>query len=271
MSYRKPAPLYIPTPPPSPVPPAFEAVPLTEEKDPKEIPPLPDNWREILSSKVSGRNDSTQTFEPGSNEDELEQVDIPAQAPTVPEKPPQYSTPIVNDELVRSQPSPQGHQSPNLRSPRARGLPREYRPPTPPLPSQSVRQLDTDIEDAPPNSRTPPPRKLYHTGSSLNIPSNFHHHPIARGSSLRTTTSFRTEETMGSWNALSTRQTSPGMRTLTDVTMYSYPTSWKNAVNASNIKTDNTLELEDEVSCWEAAGGLGTWAKKVLESLVVCK
>lgn len=127
MSYRKPAPLYIPTPPPSPVPPAFEAVPLTEEKDPKEIPPLPDNWREILSSKVSGRNDSTQTFEPGSNEDELEQVDIPAQAPTVPEKPPQYSTPIVNDELVRSQPSPQGHQSPNLRSPRARGLPRVCR------------------------------------------------------------------------------------------------------------------------------------------------
>ncbi|KIM46118.1 hypothetical protein M413DRAFT_441178 [Hebeloma cylindrosporum] len=40
MSYRKPAPVYIPTPPPSPVPPAFEAVPLTEEKDPKEIPPV---------------------------------------------------------------------------------------------------------------------------------------------------------------------------------------------------------------------------------------
>lgn len=81
---------------------------------------------------------------------------------------------------------------------------------------------------------------------------------------------------MGSWNPLSTRQASPGMGTLTDVTMYSYPTllMQKNAVTASTIKTDKTLgarELEGEVSCWEAAGGLGTWAKKVLDFLVVCK
>jgi hypothetical protein len=80
---------------------------------------------------------------------------------------------------------------------------------------------------------------------------------------------------MGSWNPLSTRQTSPGMGTLTDVTMYSYPTllMQKNAVNASSTnKTDHTLgELEGEISCWEAAGGLGTWAKKVLDFLAVCK
>lgn len=64
------------------------------------------------------------------------------------------------------------------------------------------------------------------------------------------------------------------MGTLTDVTMYSYPTllMQKNTVNASTIKTDNTLgEPEGEVSCLEAAGGLGTWAKKVLDFLVVCK
>jgi len=76
---------------------------------------------------------------------------------------------------------------------------------------------------------------------------------------------------MGSWNPLSTRQTSPGMGTLTDVTMYSYPTQWRNAGNASTIKTGNTLaQSEDEVSCW-AAGGLGTWAKKVLDFLAICK
>jgi len=265
MSYRKPAPVYIPSPPPSP---PASAVPSTREKDGKEIPPLPDNWQEVLSFKASERNMSTQTFEPltGSSDDQLE-LDTTEQAPVVPEKPPRYSTNLISDESVRSLAIPQAHQLPNVRTTRARGLPREYRPPTPPLPSQNMRALDIVAGDGPPISVTPPLRKLYPTGSSLSI-FNHHHQPIARGSSLRTTPSFRTEETMGSWYPLSTRQTSRGMGTLTDVTMYGQ----KRAINASTIMTENTLaESIVEVSCWEAAGGLGELAKKVLDFLFVCK
>jgi hypothetical protein len=45
---------------------------------------LPANWREILSSKASEHNMSTQTFEPltGSGDDQLE-LDIAEQAPVV--------------------------------------------------------------------------------------------------------------------------------------------------------------------------------------------
>ena len=61
------------------------------------------------------------------------------------------------------------------------------------------------------------------------------------------------------------------MGTLTDVTMYGYPAlmEQKRALNASTIKTDDTLaESIVEISCWEATVAL---AKKVLDFLVVSK
>ncbi|PPR07038.1 hypothetical protein CVT26_005239 [Gymnopilus dilepis] len=58
MSYRKPVPEYIPSPPSSPL---HESDPVAQEPE-KDLPPLPQNWREVVAAKImQASSDTTHT------------------------------------------------------------------------------------------------------------------------------------------------------------------------------------------------------------------
>ncbi|KAJ3505890.1 hypothetical protein NLJ89_g7176 [Agrocybe chaxingu] len=143
LSYRKPVPVYIPSPPPSPV--TFSPQPSVQEVDASrdKAPPLPENWRQVLNAKIleiksSKMNDLDVVTWNEKSQTPAEELDITELA-----TPPKIRTDEDADEDSLTQPSTLGAPSLNVRKKQSHGLPTYYRPPTPPLPSQNKRQNST--------------------------------------------------------------------------------------------------------------------------------
>ncbi|KAF9534260.1 hypothetical protein CPB83DRAFT_325264 [Crepidotus variabilis] len=226
MSYRKPVPVFIPSPLPSPVPlPVVlpgEVRSVECSRQEEELPPLPQNWREIVHTRVLEAKSSRVSLASqalASQEDVAENLPagLNAEARSVfftPEED-QPSIPKIPNTL-RKPPSAYKHA--------LRGLPTAYRPPTPPSQSHSVHRIT--LESPSPTSassfdheRTSPTRTRVRTVyQPADLPS------------LKLSPSFHTERTMFSVN--SRPVTAPwsqslGTLALADGGANSYSTPWK--------------------------------------------
>ncbi|CAA7259827.1 unnamed protein product [Cyclocybe aegerita] len=194
MSYRKPVPVYIPSPPPSPV--TSSPHPSIQEADASgnDAPPLPGNWRQVLNAKIleiksSKMNDLDAVTWNEKSQTPVEELDITELA-----TPPKVTTDSDADKDSLTPPSTLGAPSLNVRKKQSRGLPTHYRPPTPPLPSQNKRRNST-----PEPSSTPELRQIRGV-----YPSGFFPPPsgtVLSNASLKPSSSFRTEKTMVSMGA----------------------------------------------------------------------
>ncbi|KAH7920165.1 hypothetical protein BV22DRAFT_1133286 [Leucogyrophana mollusca] len=161
MSYRKPVPKFIPSPPPSPASSpssTFRQLSLSlESAVDKDVPPLPADWRDAIDRAVSGERKTSSPL-PSINtvvnypgEDALENdiiLDRGGSSPTATEletsegvacAPPSPSETCCDSDGPVSRP---GSPMPWTHSRRATGKRRtqaEYRPPTPPLPGPRNR------------------------------------------------------------------------------------------------------------------------------------
>ncbi|KAH9482715.1 hypothetical protein JR316_0004815 [Psilocybe cubensis] len=264
MSYRKPVPAYIPSPPPSPhIESPFPSLQVddrvsTEPKSEAEkpFPPLPENWREILAEKVNATETATVKSDIGTSngvhgttryDDTLaeEQRDVTANVPS-------------SEVLVASVTVDKDQESfttiaacyqPHSQAQRiGRGLPTIYRPPTPPLRSHN-KQVSSDM----------------HNTHGVYLP-NTSSKPYQSSVQLKPSSSFRTDRTMVSMNTTNYSIGWPnGQPTSSSTPMYSYPTLLIQKRNIEALKNQNTDLANDpndddagclSKACWPKFDGL---------------
>ncbi|KAF8974497.1 hypothetical protein BDZ97DRAFT_1773862 [Flammula alnicola] len=263
MSYRKPAPVYIPSPPPSP---RASSVHSEAPKQPEEeIPPLPNNWREILVAKISEDNSSREnslSINPSNGEDPATKEPYV----TEPAPPPAPQPKMEKDSNVQVE----GYEGSfatlsGSQAHRGRGLPTEYRPPTPPLRSKSKRQdvpPEINSEGGVGHSDMHLPRGIYPSNNHSNL--YYGYARTGAGASLRTSTSFQTERTAVSLNP--SMGWSRGMGILSDKGMHSYPNI---LIRKETAVVSDDASLSGGISCWKL--DLASWAKKLRSFVVIHK
>ncbi|KAL0576914.1 hypothetical protein V5O48_005060 [Marasmius crinis-equi] len=157
-SYRKPAPLYTPSPPPSPAAPSMSALPwssvLIHSPGRESVPPLPSDWKEILQRAAD--EDLTSTVESGVLDERAKDT--------------REDVYVERNDTQTSTEVERVPQSPP-RSPR-RGLPQTFRPPTPPLPAHNRKRKSRDEQAlvraaSTPTIEVPVPRRRHAPSSSL--------------------------------------------------------------------------------------------------------
>ncbi|PPQ94018.1 hypothetical protein CVT25_009866 [Psilocybe cyanescens] len=268
MSYRKPVPEYIPSPLPSPSPSptpsplssvqveALSSTRLDEDvQEEKPVPPLPDNWREILAEKVNAIEAVTLEADvTNANASILteEERDI---TETILLPPPSSGEPFTFANIDKDQESfttiAASQQLHSQKQRNGRGLPTKYRPPTPPLRSHS-KQLFSDIHSS-------------HEVYLHNTPSNPYHRSYVQ---LKPSSSFRTERTMISMNTTNYSTGWPnGLPTSSSRPMYSYPTLLIQKRNVDALRAPDPDSSNDPNAdtgclfnaCWPKFSG---WTKR---------
>ncbi|KAF9009004.1 hypothetical protein BDQ17DRAFT_1349350 [Cyathus striatus] len=149
MSYRKPVPEYIPSPPPSPPRPSPLRLSLALPSPDQDTPPLPSDWRETITKVATSSRPDAALLVPGNDLHPSISLEYAHYA--------SFLTPSAVDTAAfvydydnswRS--SPSGRLSVSLASPnrrRKRRLYQHYRPPTPPLPTRhNKRRRHPSIE-----------------------------------------------------------------------------------------------------------------------------
>ncbi|KAF9268043.1 hypothetical protein L218DRAFT_954435 [Marasmius fiardii PR-910] len=131
ISYRKPAPVYIPSPPPSPQTPSTSALSLSPADvqlyQSESIPPLPIDWKRRVQR---ARGLETTTLSDVGKDEKINDPRLPAGDVSMPQ-------------------FPQASQSPRREVPHWQS----YRPPTPPLPASTRKRRLAD-EDTPNDADT---------------------------------------------------------------------------------------------------------------------
>ncbi|KAF8913962.1 hypothetical protein CPB84DRAFT_1758025 [Gymnopilus junonius] len=277
MSYRKPVPEYLPSPPSSPLQELRQAV----DEDEKHLPPLPHNWREIVATKiveVKSTNPASSATADQKMVVELEEVDST-------ERESQSFSPdtfVGGDQ--RSLRTPQGSQIFHPHSHRGRGLPTNYRPPTPPLRSQSKQSRHIPFsggkmfEAVTLYSQANP--SLYpasHASSkdySQSMQAGLH------TASLRPTPSFHTERTMMSMNTNMSMGWSHPFGGASERGLYSSPTLFMQKQKSRAEVSANGHDARREHYCsssilcgrWSNRKlGNSTWARKLRKFFGVSK
>jgi len=133
MSYRKPVPKYIPSPPLSP---STEHGQLNlEETFGQEVPPLPREWREAIEQALSSDNFAASTLICGSLEGtDIEPIHVYSPNPS------RRATFITRGSVCSA--AWQCREEKQQRQPH-----HIYRPPTPPLPSYRPKRRRTDFDE----------------------------------------------------------------------------------------------------------------------------
>ncbi|KAF8746025.1 hypothetical protein AX14_004307 [Amanita brunnescens Koide BX004] len=139
MSYRKPVPQYIPSPPPSPSTAQEES--SSEEHSSEKIPPLPTEWREAIERALSLSNSAASSLTPSldSSSDESDQPNRhhSIYMSNVTKRPAHTRSDSACSAAILSQ--EEKHQ---------RQLHHVYRPPTPPLPKQRKHESSAEWLDS---------------------------------------------------------------------------------------------------------------------------
>jgi len=258
MSYRKPVPTYIPSPPSSPPQPTF---PPSAHLD-LEVPPLPPNWREALNQVdllPSRQNAKSCQLLPAVTGEYIE-MDMAELASSVMSGYPKGGNLIVHGDKVAL---PGTRSTSNVPWTQRRRLHQQYRPPTPPIPSQHKS-----------------PRSLLNSdnNSEISVAQNVHrridhfglYHDYPRGgpgaSSLKISPSFITDKTMGSFN---TSNSSMGwFQGMITEELSNYPSllNHKHDRHLHRIAGDTSESVNP--SYWKS---LGAWAKKLWNFVIICK
>ncbi|KAF9464485.1 hypothetical protein BDZ94DRAFT_1307997 [Collybia nuda] len=227
MSYRKPVPEYIPSPPSSPMSPSLHLV-ISLDAD-GLVPPLPDQWRST-SSQAPTQPFSNTTF------------DIPRALISGLSEPQERSIPLIKVEPVdalegneAARKSRSASDSPvSVERPTKRRLHQQYRPPTPPLPTHHkihrlpdnqsiVESYDKSSSDAAPGV---PPSRLYKHIPSMRAASlstiGTRTTSIQMYQAEKTYSSFGTSEPSTLWSSASTAYagSDAGHRTLPVLPMH---------------------------------------------------
>ncbi|KDR83675.1 hypothetical protein GALMADRAFT_133099 [Galerina marginata CBS 339.88] len=279
MSYRKPPPVYIPSPPPSPPPSTRrEREKDAEETQEKQVPPLPDNWREILSAKAV-KAKATKALPVIGTQEKLqreEEIDITelSSSKKLPDLPQERD---IDEDQESFATAPGSHHLSPHSTHRGRGLPTHYRPPTPPLRSQSKQSrrlptpADKNSEHVTLYSETHSSPGLYLASNSLNHYANY---PRLGAGSLKPTASFRTERTLVSMNTNFSMGWPNGLGNSSERAMHSYPTFLiqKETPDALANKDDASDDLGHcgIFSCWPRIC-LSVWAQKLRSFVVISK
>ncbi|KAF8165281.1 hypothetical protein B0H34DRAFT_793689 [Crassisporium funariophilum] len=275
-SYRKPVPIYVPSPPPSPCHPTAEQDVDEEEK----LPPLPANWREVLdkiSITLPAKPEPISTVP-----SQVQALDYSKVGQHIMDKAELTSSPMLvppkrvniggdgSTESLSILPRSGSQSSSYLQ--RQRRLHQYYRPPTPPIPSQNKRLPSipgAKIEE----------NFTIRSNAEVSLSQGRHqpmnkfglHHEYPRGhpggaSSLKISPSFRTEKTMVSLNTNPSTGWSHGMTTFTDAGLYSCPTLLMHEQNRDTVKIAG--DMSDSATCWE---GVEIWGKKLRSLMIFCK
>jgi len=251
MSYRKPVPTYIPSPPSSPRQSIFP--PSTQPNLDLEVPPMPPNWREVL--------DQVGMLPPRPNAESYQLL------PTVTGECNEQDMTELASSVVLDNLTIYGDQVvlPGIRS--TSNVPwthkrrhQQYRPPTPPIPSQHKSQqslLNSDSNSEVTLMNHDIHRQIDHLGL---------YHDYPRGgpgaSSLKISPSFRT---MGTFNTSNPSVAFHAMRT-GELSNYSSLLNHEHHNHLHKIAGDTSESMEP--SCWES---LGACAKKIWDFVIICK
>jgi hypothetical protein len=253
MSYRKPVPTYIPSPPSSPRQSTF---PLSTQPNlDLEVPPLPPNWREVLDQvgMLPPRPiaESCQLLPTVTGE--YIEMDMTELASSVVSD----NLTVYGDQVVF--PGPGNRSTSNVPWTQKRRLHQQYRPPTPPIPSQHKSRQSLLNSDS--NSEVTLTHDVHRQIDYFGL-----YHDYPRGgpgaSSLKISSSFRT---MGSFNTSNPSVVFQGMRT-GELSNYSSLLNHEHDRHLHRIAGDTSESVEP--SCWES---LGAWAKKLWNFVIICK
>lgn len=259
MSYRKPVPTYIPSPPSSPRQSESTLPPSTQPNLDLEVPPLPPNWREVL--------DQVGMLPPRPNAESCQllptvtgeciEMDMTELASSVVSDFPGNLT-VYGDQVVF--PGPDIRSTSNIPWTQKRRLHQQYRPPTPPIPSQHKLQqslLNTDS-----NSEVTLTHDVHRQIDHFGL-----YHDYPRGgpgaSSLKISSSFRM---MGSFNTSNPSVAWFQGITTGELSNYSSLLNQGHDHHLLGIAGDTSESVEP--SCWES---LGAWAKKLWNFVIICK
>jgi len=218
-----------------------------------EVPPLPPNWRKVL--------DEVGMFPPRSNVESCQLLPTVA-GEYIEQDMTELASSVMSDNLAVY-----GDQVvlPGIRSTsnapwtQKRRLHQQYRPPTPPIPSQhkSRQSLLNSYSNSEVTLNHDVHRQIDHFGL---------YHDYPRGgpgaSSLKVSSSFRT---MGSFNTSNPSMALQGMRT-GEFSNYSSLLNHEHDRNLHKIAGDMSESVEP--SYWE---GLGAWAKNIWDFVIICK
>jgi len=250
MSYRKPVPTYIPSPPSSPRQSTFP--PSTQPNLDLEVPPLPPNWREVLDHVgmlPSRPNAESYQLLPTVTGEYIEQDMTELVSSVVSD-----NLTVYGDHVVL----PGIRSTSNVPWTQRRRLHQQYRPPTPPIPSQhKSRQSLLDSES---NSEVTLTHDVHRQIDHFRL---YHDYPRGPGaSSLKISSSFRT---MGTFNISNPSVAFQGMRT-GELSNYSSLLNHEHDRHLHKIAGDTSESVEP--SCWES---LGAWTKKIWDFVIICK
>jgi len=252
MSYRKPVPTYVPSPPSSP---RQSTLPLSTKPNlDLEVPPLPPNWREVL--------DQVGTLPPRSNA-ELCQLLSTHTGEYIEQDMTELASTVVSDNITLC-----GDQVilPGIRSTsnapwtQKRRLHQQYRPPTPPIPSQHKSRQSLLNSDS--NSEVTLTHDVHCQIDHFGL---YHDYPRSGpgASSLKISSSFRT---MGTFNTSNPSVALQGGMKTGELFNYTSLLNHRNDRHLHKIAGDSSKSME--LSYWES---LGAWAKKFWNFVIVCK
>jgi len=235
MSYRKPVPTYVPSPPSSPRQSILPPPTL-------EVPPLPPNWREVL--------DQVGMLPPRSNAESITGEYIEQDMTELASSVVSDSLTVYGDQGIRS--------TSNVPWTQKRRLHQQYRPPTPPIPSHHKSRQSLLNSDS--NSEVTLTHDVHRQIDHFRL-----YHDYPRGgpgaSSLNISSSFRT---MGSFNTSNPSMAFQGMRT---GELYNYSSHLTHEHDRLHKIAGDTSESV-ESSCWES---FGAWAPKIWNFVIICK
>lgn len=242
MSYRKPVPTYIPSPPSSP-----RQSLSTQPNFDLEVPPLPPNWREVLDQvgMLPPRPiaESCQLQPTVTVNGEMDMTELASS---------------VVDQVVF--PGPGNRSTSNVPWTQKRRSHHQYRPPTPPIPSQQHKSRQS-LMNSNSNSEVTLTHDVHRQIDYFGL-----YHDFLRGgpgaSSLKISSSFRT---IGSFNTSNPSVAFQGMRT-EELSNYSSFLNHEHDRHLHRIAGDTSESAE--LSCWES---LGAWAKKLWNFVIICK
>jgi len=251
MSYRKPVPTYIPSPPSSPRQSTFP--PSTQPNLGLQVPPLPPNWREVL--------DQVGTLPPRPNAESCQSLPT-VTGEYIEQDMTELASSVVSDNITvyRDQMVLSDIRSTsNVPWTQKRRLQQQYRPPTPPIPSQHKSRQSLLNSDS--NSEVTLTHEVHHQIDHLGL-----YHDYPRGgpgaSSLKISSSFRT---MGTFNTSNPSLAFQGMRT-GELSNYSSLLNHNHNRHQHKIAGDPSKSVEP--SYWES---LGAWTKKIWNFVIICK
>jgi len=251
MSYRKPVPTYIPSPPSSPR--QSTSLPSIQLNPDLEIPPLPPNWRKVL--------DEVGMFPPRPNVESCQLLPTVA-GEYIEQDMTELASSVMSDNLAvygDQEVLPGIRSTSNAPWTQKRRLHQQYRPPTPPIPSQHKSRQS--LLNSYSNSEVTLNHDVHRQIDHFRL-----YHDYPRGgpgaSSLKVSSSFRT---MGSFNTSNPSMAFQGMRT-GEFSNYSSLLNHEHDRNLHKIAGDMSDSVEPYY--WES---LGAWAKNIWDFVIICK